>query len=64
MESKDKPGCSRKKTEQAAGKPAAGKMYKATCSNCGKATEVPFQPTGGRKVYCKECYSLHERGHL
>ncbi len=28
----------------------------ATCSQCGKETTVPFKPTQGRPVYCKECY--------
>ena len=32
-------------------------MYPATCSGCGKATELPFEPRNGRPVYCRECYS-------
>jgi CxxC-x17-CxxC domain-containing protein len=28
----------------------------ATCSQCGKDTTVPFRPTQGRPVYCKECF--------
>ncbi len=31
-------------------------MHKAVCSSCGKETEVPFKPTEGRPVYCKDCY--------
>lgn len=31
-------------------------MFPATCSECGKATEVPFQPTSGKPVYCRECF--------
>lgn len=31
-------------------------MYPATCDACGKATEVPFQPTSGKPVYCSDCY--------
>jgi CxxC-x17-CxxC domain-containing protein len=31
-------------------------MHAATCSNCGKQTEVPFQPTPGKPVYCRECF--------
>jgi CxxC-x17-CxxC domain-containing protein len=27
-----------------------------TCSNCGKETTVPFKPTQGRPVFCKECF--------
>jgi len=28
----------------------------ATCSKCGRATEVPFQPTTGKPVYCSDCF--------
>ena len=28
----------------------------ATCANCGKETTVPFKPTQGRPVYCRECF--------
>jgi CxxC-x17-CxxC domain-containing protein len=31
-------------------------MYPAVCSNCGKETEVPFQPSGDKPVYCRECF--------
>lgn len=31
-------------------------MYPAVCSDCGKNTEVPFQPSGNRPVYCSDCY--------
>ena len=31
-------------------------MYPAVCSNCGKETEVPFQPRGDKPVYCRECF--------
>jgi CxxC-x17-CxxC domain-containing protein len=31
-------------------------MFQATCAECGKATEVPFEPKEGRPVYCRDCY--------
>lgn len=31
-------------------------MHTVTCSACGQETQVPFKPTEGRPVYCKECY--------
>jgi CxxC-x17-CxxC domain-containing protein len=31
-------------------------MHKAVCSDCGSECEVPFKPTEGKPVYCKECY--------
>ncbi len=36
-------------------------MYKAICSECGEECEVPFKPTEGRPVYCKECYAKRRR---
>ena len=32
-------------------------MHKAICADCKKECEVPFKPTGGRPVYCKDCFS-------
>lgn len=34
-------------------------MHKATCSECGAETEVPFKPAEGRPVYCRDCYQKH-----
>ncbi len=34
-------------------------MHKTTCSDCGQETEVPFKPTEGRPVYCRECFQKH-----
>lgn len=31
-------------------------MHKATCSECGQECEVPFKPTAGKPVFCKDCY--------
>ncbi|MCJ7506836.1 DNA-directed RNA polymerase [Candidatus Bathyarchaeota archaeon] len=36
-------------------------MHKATCADCGKECEVPFKPTEGKPVYCRECYQKHRR---
>ena len=35
----------------------ARQMYPAVCAECGKETEVPFEPREGRPVYCSECFS-------
>jgi len=32
------------------------KMHKAVCSECGQECEVPFKPSEGKPVFCKECY--------
>jgi len=34
-------------------------MYSAVCADCGKNCEVPFKPTAGRSVYCRDCYRKH-----
>ena len=31
-------------------------MFPATCSQCGRDTQVPFQPTSGRPVLCRDCF--------
>ena len=31
-------------------------MFPAVCAECGKDTEVPFEPRGDRPVYCSDCY--------
>ncbi len=35
-------------------------MFPAVCSNCGKDTEVPFQPRGDKPVYCRECFQARK----
>ena len=36
-------------------------MTKVTCSDCGKEAEVPFKPTEGKPVYCRDCYQKHKQ---
>jgi CxxC-x17-CxxC domain-containing protein len=31
--------------------------FRAICAACGRDTELPFQPRGGRPVFCRECFS-------
>ena len=35
---------------------ANGWKRMTNCSACGKETTVPFRPTQGRPVFCKECF--------
>ena len=28
----------------------------AVCSQCGKQTTVPFRPTQGRPIFCRDCF--------
>jgi CxxC-x17-CxxC domain-containing protein len=49
--------CKSKRTQNAS---SAGRYPRVetvtTCSQCGKETTVPFRPTQGRPVYCRECF--------
>ena len=32
-------------------------MHKVVCDECKQNCEVPFKPTKGKPVLCKECYA-------
>ena len=34
-------------------------LHAARCSQCGAETMVPFVPSAGRAVYCRDCYRQH-----
>jgi CxxC-x17-CxxC domain-containing protein len=36
-------------------------MHRVTCDKCGQECEVPFKPTGGKPVYCSECFRKTDR---
>ena len=40
---------------------APREMTKVVCSDCGKECEVPFKPTEGRPVYCRDCLPKHRK---
>ena len=40
---------------------APREMHKAVCSDCGKECEVPFKPTEGKPVYCRDCFQKHRK---
>ena len=51
--------CKACKESEPAVRPAAARERVetvTTCSACGKETTVPFKPTQGRPVFCKECF--------
>ena len=66
------PDCRRaRKAERGGGRGGEGggagarprQMFPVTCSNCGKETEVPFQPRVDRPVYCTDCFEqVRSRG--
>ena len=36
-------------------------MHDAICSKCGANCQVPFEPTGEKPVYCRDCFQPEER---
>ncbi len=34
----------------------------AVCADCKQECEVPFKPSGGRPVYCRDCFSKRNEG--
>ncbi len=54
------PTCRETRRAQRLGSDAAKphrQMFPVTCAECGKQTEVPFEPREGRPVYCSDCYN-------
>ncbi len=64
------PDCRRaRKAQQGGGSYAGGgygggsyeraprQMFDTVCSQCGKETQVPFQPRGDKPVYCSDCFA-------
>ncbi|MFI5372356.1 MAG: cold shock domain-containing protein [Candidatus Eisenbacteria bacterium] len=37
-------------------------VYEAVCAECGTKTTVPFPPTAGRPVYCRDCFQSRRAG--
>jgi CxxC-x17-CxxC domain-containing protein len=35
-------------------------MYRAVCSECGKDCEIPFRPSGGKPVFCRDCFKKED----
>lgn len=31
-------------------------MHQAVCDECGRNCEVPFKPSGGKPIYCSDCF--------
>ena len=35
-------------------------MHDATCGDCGKECQVPFEPRQDKPVYCNDCFQDHK----
>lgn len=49
------PEC-RQARKSANGSRTQRQMFPVICSECGKSTEVPFQPRNDNPIYCSDCY--------
>ncbi|MEN6348753.1 MAG: zinc-ribbon domain containing protein [Syntrophomonas sp.] len=53
------PVCRKTRKQQRSGSSRFGEdrpMFKTVCASCGQETSVPFEPTGERPVYCRDCF--------
>ncbi len=53
------PDCRQKRKSERYGSSNYGtprQMFPVTCADCGKDTEVPFEPRGDKPVYFSYCY--------
>ena len=41
-----------------------GVQFQVACSVCGKQTNVSFEPTPGRPIYCRECLAKIKAGEM
>ena len=48
--------CKSKRSQSVGGHSFQRTETTTVCSQCGKETTVPFKPTQGRPVYCRECF--------
>ena len=56
------PDCRAAKKQQSRGGSRGDReMFPAVCAQCGKQTTVPFQPSGDKPVYCRDCYQPRGR---
>ncbi|MHB1654634.1 MAG: zinc-ribbon domain containing protein [Desulfitobacteriaceae bacterium] len=62
------PACRQARKQATNGRSSGGyaarpqrQMYPAVCASCGAETEVPFQPSGDKPVYCRDCYQAQRR---
>ena len=49
--------CRDKRRREREGGKEQCQMYTVECAECGKETQVPFEPKGDRPVYCRDCFN-------
>jgi CxxC-x17-CxxC domain-containing protein len=57
------PSCrvSRRRSRNGGDEGRVRQMHNVTCAECGAETQVPFEPTEGRPVFCRECYAKQKK---
>ena len=50
------PSCRTARKQRQHGSRGERQMYNVICSECGMETEVTFNPSPDRPVYCRDCY--------
>jgi CxxC-x17-CxxC domain-containing protein len=54
------PTCRRNRKQQRNGYSSRSRedrpVFTTVCAECGQETTVPFEPSGDRPVYCRDCY--------
>jgi len=53
--------CREQRKAQGGGRSSGGdrgprESYEIVCASCGASATVPFKPTEGRPVYCRDCF--------
>jgi CxxC-x17-CxxC domain-containing protein len=56
------PSCRQARKADRYGNRGPRQMFPVKCAQCGKDTEVPFEPRGDRPVYCSDCYRKIKAG--
>ena len=49
--------CRDKRRREREGGKEQPQIYTVECAECGKETQVPFEPKGDRPVYCRDCFN-------
>ncbi|NPV27410.1 MAG: zinc-binding protein [Firmicutes bacterium] len=58
------PACRQARKQRSAGSTRSRNerpRYRAICASCGQETTVPFEPTAGRPIYCRDCFQQQPR---
>ncbi len=58
------PECrAKRKAQRNSGQRRERTMYDVVCSECGANTQVPFQPSEDRPVYCRDCFESRKSSY-